>query len=198
VYFGRSVCIKGNTVIAGSPGKNNDIGAAYVYVEPTGRWTDMTQTAVLSASDGTEGDGFGLSVSVDGRTAVAGAPQMYPGLGAAYVYSEPASGWVNMQETAKLTGDRGLDEFGASEIVQGNVVWVGQPYTISDRRGEVLEYVKPARGGWKSTSKFSFKLSPGTGNRVHYFGTSVGSTGEAMAIGAPNFLYPGTAYVFGR
>ena len=60
----------------------------------------MTQTAKLTASDGAADDDFGSSVSISGNTVVVGADGATVGgnsyQGAAYVFTEPGSGWANM------------------------------------------------------------------------------------------------------
>ena len=89
-----------------------------MFTEPGSGWADMTQTAKLTASDGAADDDFGYSVSISGNTVVVGAPYATVGgnsdQGAAYVFTEPGSGWANMTQTAKLTASDGAagDEFG--------------------------------------------------------------------------------------
>jgi hypothetical protein len=54
--FGDSVAISGNTVVVGAPDAtvngNQSEGEAYVFVEQGGNWGDMTETAILTPSDG--------------------------------------------------------------------------------------------------------------------------------------------------
>ena len=133
--FGDSVSISGNTVVVGAAdatvGANSGQGAAYVFTEPGSGWANMTQTAKLTASDGAAGDDFGFSVSISGNTVVVGAPNATvggnAGQGAAYVFTEPGSGWANMTQTAKLTASDGAagDDFGYSVSISGNTVVVG-------------------------------------------------------------------------
>jgi len=82
-YFGYSVAISGDTVVAGSSnadiGANADQGSAYVFVRPESGWADMTQTAKLTASDGAASDYWGISVAVSGDTVVVGSA--YDGVG---------------------------------------------------------------------------------------------------------------------
>ena len=52
-------------------------GAAYVFVKPPGGWSDMTQTAKLTASDTTEVADF--KVAINGDTAIVGAYGAYSG-----------------------------------------------------------------------------------------------------------------------
>src|SRR5262249_12543250 len=114
-FFGASVGISGNTIVVGAPQNGyycyaTGPGAAYVYVEPPGGWHGvLTETAKLTASDGLKGDALGTSVSVNGNTVVAGAPGAFSftTAGAAYVFVEPAAGWTNMTQTAKLTASDG-------------------------------------------------------------------------------------------
>jgi hypothetical protein len=83
-----SVSSDGSTIAVGAPfasmALNNGglpVGAAYVFVKPTGGWTSSTQTATLTASDGTPANFFGdaVGVSSDGNTIVAGALQALTG-----------------------------------------------------------------------------------------------------------------------
>ena len=135
--FGYSVAISGDTVVVGAPhttvGDNAWQGAAYVFTEPASGWTNMTQTAKLTASDGKTCDYFGDSVAISGNTVAVGAYSATVGgdicRGAAYVFAEPASGWTNMTQTAKLTSSRGAvgNDFGGAIAISGNTVVVGGP-----------------------------------------------------------------------
>jgi hypothetical protein len=95
--FGYSVAVSGDTVVAGAPdddvGSQSNQGSAYVYVRPETGWLDTTQTAKLTAGDGTGGDKLGTSVAVSGDTVVVGAYAhdvgSNSGQGSAYVYVRP-------------------------------------------------------------------------------------------------------------
>ena len=109
--FGVSVSISGNTVVAGAEiakvNGNLDQGAAYVFTEPASGWTNMTQTAKLTASDGTEFDCFGSGVSISGNTVVVGALEKTVGgnqyQGAAYVFAVPAPTVTRLSPTSGPT-----------------------------------------------------------------------------------------------
>jgi hypothetical protein len=87
----------------------NDRGARYpVTVDP------LMQAATLTASDPAQGNQFGVDVAVSGTTLVVGDPEADPNPnsnlgdeGAAYVFTEPASGWANATQTAKLIASSG-------------------------------------------------------------------------------------------
>src|SRR6185369_6700797 len=94
-------------------------GAAYVFVKPASGWTTATETAKLTASNGTTGS-FGYSVAISGDTVAVSET------GAEYVFVKPAAGWTNMTQTAKLTAsDGGLGGFGYSISVSGDTVVAG-------------------------------------------------------------------------
>ena len=101
--LGASVAVSGNTIVAGTPyhtvGGTQNQGAVYVFTEPSGGWSTATQTAELTASDGSENDYLGWSVAVSSDTIVAGAINYnggQPGQGAVYVFSEPGGGWTTL------------------------------------------------------------------------------------------------------
>jgi hypothetical protein len=107
--LGTSVAVDGGMIVAGAPywvdAASVQVGAAYVYEEHGGGWSDGTQTAILTASDGATGDEFGWSVGVSGATIAVGDPQRYVlnGQGAVYEFREPSSGWADAHEGQKLT-----------------------------------------------------------------------------------------------
>ncbi len=75
-YFGVSVSLSDNNIIIGAV-EDDDMGSksgsAYVFTKPVVGWTDTTETAKLTASDGEESDYFGYSVSISGDNIVIGA-----------------------------------------------------------------------------------------------------------------------------
>ena len=139
-YFGTSVALDGDTAVIGAPWDDDngiDSGSAYVFVKPITGWTTDTginQTAKLTASKGAAGDGFGVSVAVDGDTVVVGAPgedrkddlttdvveETVVDAGSAYVFVKPSvGGWARGSEPSQLTaadGEAG-DFFGYSVAV---------------------------------------------------------------------------------
>ena len=126
--MGFSVSISGDTVLAGafgdSPGP--DTGAAYVFRFNGSSWSEE---AKLTASDGSNRDAFGISVSLDGDLAVIGATQGDDGVkdtGAAYIFQRTGTVWT---EDIKLFASNAAkdDFFGESVSINGNIVVVGSP-----------------------------------------------------------------------
>jgi hypothetical protein len=210
--LGIAVSINSNTVAVGAPQAvvNGNVaqGAVYVFVEPSGGWANMTQTAKLTASDGATGSFLGFSVSVSGSTIVAGAPGGTVGTdsqqGAAYVFVEPAGGWTDSIETAKLTASDGvaLDALGSSISIDGSTVIAGAPQASINKnayQGAAYIFVAPANG-WNSTTQTA-KLTASTGLAGNGLGTSVSISGNTAVAGAPGVAVSaranqGAAYVY--
>lgn len=203
--FGLSVSASGNVIVAGAPnrmiGANQYQGTAYVYVEPSGGWSNATQTAELNSSPQQPGY-MAASVSVSGPVIVAGDSYQC----AAYVFVEPSSGWVNMTQTAMLTESAGNtgDELGASVAVDGNFIAVGapryngKPNTPFWEEGAAFIFAKPA-GGWMNATETS-RVTGSDARFEAFLGTSVAvSRGTvvpaALFSGRRNL---GAAYVFDR
>jgi hypothetical protein len=123
------VFLRGKNLAVGAPYVNDYAGTAYVFVEPAGGWTNMTQTAELSPSNPHANNYFGMGVAVSGNVAVVGARGDNNYRGSAYLYVEPPTGWVNSKETRKLTAsDQRPDNlFGSSVAMSGQTILVGAP-----------------------------------------------------------------------
>ncbi len=139
-HFGASVSIASHTILVGAPfedssavGVNGDqennsangAGAAYVFTWNGSKWN---QQAYLKESNTDAGDAFGTSVSVQGDTAVVGAPFEDGGstgidgpendngayaAGAAYVFSRAGTTWSQrayVKGSNTGAGDRFGDE----------------------------------------------------------------------------------------
>jgi hypothetical protein len=190
--MGVSVAISGNTVVAGAPaaqiGNNAGQGAAYVFVKPQTGWKSMQQVAKLTASDGAYQSGLGGSVAISGNVIVAGAPSS----NAAYLFIKPASGWIDMTETAKLTASDGQygDLFGNAVAISDNTIAVGA-LGVNQMTGKAYVFVMP-QGGWVSMTQTA-ELTPSNPLFDGIFGTAISISGDTVTVGAP---YKNLAYVF--
>ena len=200
--LGCSAAISGRTIVSAAPGNGTDNGKAYIFVEPTRGWTNMTQAAELTASDGGPSEFFGAAAVIRGGTVIVGAP--YKSMhGAAYVFTRPASGWRNATESARLTSsDPGTTWFGYSLALDGRKAIVGDPHYSrrqNTREGAAFVYNKP-KDGWKTTSQFSDKLTGSDAKLVTFFGTSVAVAPSAVMVGAAwagfGFNPYGAMYIF--
>src|SRR5262249_6682554 len=128
-FFGRSVAISGDTVVAGAQfdkiGANEGQGSGYVF---TRNGTVWTQQKKLNSPDGEARDLFGRAVGLSGDTVVVGAPDddigANFGQGSAYVFTRSGAVWTLQQ---KLTSDDGeaIDLFGSAVALSGDTLAVG-------------------------------------------------------------------------
>jgi hypothetical protein len=186
--FGQSVAISSDTVVITDDGASKSTpGEAYVFVKPAGGWHNMTETAKLTASDGTTTDLFGWSVGMSGDTIAVGAPQFGsisdPGPGKAYVFVKPSTGWQNMTQTAELTvsNSTGGEQIGLSISVSGNTVLTGAP-AYQKFLGAAFVFQKSS-SGWKNMTQTAM-LTPGDSAALET-GWSVGISGTIAALGSP-------------
>jgi hypothetical protein len=125
--FGKGVALDGDTAIVGAPRHDDNgeqSGSAYVFIRTGVLWTEE---AKLLASDGAAWDYFGVSVALDGDTALVGANRDggYPYYsGSAYVFTRSGGVWT---EEAKLLPTDGADgdEFGQKVALNGSTALIG-------------------------------------------------------------------------
>ena len=120
--------------------------------------TSLVQAARLTGSDAESTDGFAYSCAIFGDTVVAGSPWAkgdgVHNTGAVYVFEKPASGWVDMTQTARLTVPDGLDDdwFGYRVCIYKDTIAVSRPGSVippyDSRRGTVYVFEKP-QNGWR-------------------------------------------------
>lgn len=209
--FGWSVAISGNTIVVGAYSESNNSktwnGSAYVFVKPDGGWTNMTETAKLTASDPHDADEFGRRVAISGDTIVVGVPNddvdLKVNQGSAYVFTKPVTGWTNSTETAKLTASDGVagDLFGTSVAISGNTIVVGaHGHNHGAGVAEGQAYIFNQSGGWVTGTE-NARLTASVSYPQDNFGWSASIDGDVVVIGAPGgayWAYPGkaSAYVF--
>jgi hypothetical protein len=217
-YFGYGeVGISGNTVVGASGyhevGSNPDQGAAYVFVRPPTGWSDMNETAELTASDGSADDFLGYkSVAVSGATVVAGAGNHQVGSnldqGAGYVFVRPAAGWSGPQhEAAQLLARNGTAwaYFGSAGVaVSGATAVVDAPYlTVGGAvdRGATYLFSTPS-DGWLGDQQSSVEKTAPDGTASDYLGySSTAVSGTTVVVGSDahqlgTHAAQGAVYVF--
>jgi len=197
-YYGRAVSVDGNYAVVGSLYSNNR-GRAYIYYYDGTNWV---LEATLTASDENQGYFFGWSVSISGDNIAIGCirnPDQGISAGAVYVFTKPASGWVDMTETAKIYASDASpsDEFGFSVSISGDNIVVGSE-SANNGYGKAYLFTKPS-GGWTSITETA-KLSRSSTSQGGGFGCSVSISGDNIVIGEKlddaNGNWSGSAYVF--
>jgi len=168
-YFGNSVSISGETIVLGSRNENgisDQNGAAYIYTKPVSEWTDMTETAKLTPSNGLPYSHFGTSVSIDNETVIIGSPYRDSLIGATYIYEKPSEGWVDATEDVLLNSSNTTSVtpfFGIAVAISGRNAVIGSRLTntYGVGSGEAYLYNKPLLVNFAEISKsLNFTLYP--------------------------------------
>jgi hypothetical protein len=125
--FGASVALSGDTAVVGAPiDQRNGIplGSAYIFRSEGSYWIEQ---AKLTASDAEQGDEFGVSVAIDGDTALIGSGRIDESgerIGGAYVFGRDGIDWT---EQARLlgSGSEGGDHFGRAVAIADGIAVIG-------------------------------------------------------------------------
>ncbi|MBC8170888.1 MAG: FG-GAP repeat protein [Anaerolineae bacterium] len=208
--FGWTVSLSGdgNTALVGAYRayiENNTYqGAAYVYTNNGGVWTQQTK---LIASDGIDNDFFGVSVSLssDGNTALVGAWSDAVNVrGSAYIYTRDGGVWT--QQTKLIASDGGSQDyfgFKVSLSSDGNTALIGaRNQMVGENYEQGSAYIYTRAGGiW--TEQAQLIASDGAEEDEFGFSVSLSGDGNTALIGARNHMvgeneYQGSAYVYVR
>jgi uncharacterized protein (DUF2345 family) len=180
-YFGSAVAIEGDTAVIGADGDASFKGAAYVFKDTGGIWTEAQK---ISADDGAGGEQFGYRTELEGNTLVVGAFSATvngnAAQGAAYVFTND-SGW---EQTAKLVADDGglFENFGASIALDGDTVVIGANGAFVEGVPQGAAYVFTGSGAnWTQQQK----LIADDGTDYDNFGMTVGVKDGTAFVGSP-------------
>ena len=194
-YFGVSVAIAGDTLVAGRSRTQNQVvsGDAHVYVRQGSTWTHQ---ATLTASEPQFATAFGYSVAMSGDTIVVGEPGHSTSgnaswEGALYVFVRVGDSWV---QQARFEGNAPDDVMGYSVDVDGDIAVtdiIGE-----DTNGGVYVY---RRDGSEWLSPPTFIANPDT--FAPMFGASLAVDDSIVVVGdvngsSMNLQQSGTVYVY--
>jgi hypothetical protein len=167
--FGYSVAISGSVIVVAALEHVNldpkNFGSLYVYVEPAGGWTSMTETAELTLAQA--GAELGRSIGTTGNEVVA----VNFNNGSVVVWNQPSGGWVSSSRpnAELLTGSPGSNLLNVA--ISGNVIVAGCPNAFL--YGSTFVYVRPA-SGWNKIGITPTARLVGSGD--------AGGGGQAVAI----------------
>lgn len=197
--FGWSVAIDGETIIVGAVGNFNESlsrgGSAYIFVRGDTGWI---QQGKLTASDGGPVDRYGVSVDVDGGTAIIGSygndTTVGTDAGAAYIFVRSGASW-SLQSKLTASDAAPSDWLGISVAIDRNTAIVG---AFGEDTGSVFSgaaYVFVRSGiSWSEQAK----LTASDAASGDWFGFSVAIDGDTALVGGSDYDNgaPGSAYLY--
>ena len=220
-YFGTSVAVSrdGGTVVVGAPQATTALesghGKAYVFTKPATGWASTATSTKFTHVDPVRNDRFGgsVSVSADGNTVVVGAdgidqgafPNAVNDVGAAYVFTKPATGWADANTSAgtELTLSTANQRLGYSVSVSGDGDTIVAGTLPGPGVAEAAYVFTRPSGGW-SASAVSAGLTQGDATGLDNFGRSVtvSADGDTVVVRADqadgNVTQTGAVYVFAK
>ena len=196
--YSVSISADGNTAIVGGYVDNSNVGAAWVYIRSGGVWTQQGSKLVGTGAVGDAYQGYSVSISADGNTAIVGGYADNGSAGAAWVYTRSGGMWTQQGNKLVGTGAAGRAEQGYSVSISadGNTAIVGGR-TDNNTNGAVWIYTRSG-GLWIQQGS---KLVGTGASGIPSQGTSVAvsSDGNTVIVGGPGDLdNTGAAWVFTR
>jgi hypothetical protein len=196
----------GNTAIVGGPEDNFSAGAAWVFAQSGGVWSQEGTKLAGSGAMGAAHQGSSVAISADGNTVIVGGPADNSGVGAAWIFSRSLVGWWQQGSKLVATDAVGAAQQGSSVSISavGTTAIVGGP---GDNSGIGATWVFTRLGvAWlQQGSKLVGAGAVGSARQ----GTSVAisADGNTTIVGGPNdasFMTPdwalsdGAAWAFTR
>ena len=195
---GLSVAVSadGNTAIIGGPNDNGYQGAVWIYTRNGGSWIQQGSKLIGTGNTGAAQQGYSVSLSADGNTAIIGGKNDNGGIGAAWIFTRSGSTWTQQGSKLVGTGNTGSAGLGISVSISadGNTAIIGGS---SDNNNQGAVWIFTRSGGiW---TQLGNKLV-GTGNTgAAYQGVSVSISADgntAIAGGFGDNSSQGAAWVF--
>ena len=201
-YQGCSVCLSsdGSTAIVGGNGDSSFAGAVWVWIRSGGVWTQQGSKLVGSGAVGISQQGFSVSLSSDGNTALVGGPIDSGNAGASWVWARSGGVWA--QQGNKLVGNGAggstpQQGWSVSLSSDGNTAIVGGP---SDNSSEGAAWVFIRSGGVWTQQGGKLVGTGAVGSLVNQGeSVSLSSDGNTAIVGGPSDDgNAGAAWVFTR
>lgn len=171
-HFGNGLALQGDTLLVGADKDDSSRGSLYVFERSGTTWT---QTQKLRPPDAAAGDQFGMTITIDGDTAVVGAVWDDGQMGSATVYTRDGSTW---SQQVKLTAPDSYygARFGICVALCGDTLAVGAAWS----RGDVYLYQR-AGEAWMLRSKITSDQSWSD------FGGYIAMDASTLAVGARSY-----------
>jgi hypothetical protein len=202
--FGSSVALSADAsgALIGAPADNAEAGAAWVFKQSSGAWSQQAKLIAncAGACGGPDGTGeigpgllgYSVSLSADGASALLGAPQDNGYEGAAWLYTSHGAGWTQSGEfvadcTGTCTGMLGTGELGAASFgysaalsSDGTAAIIGAPDDNGYQGAAWIFSQSP--GAWTQEDKAVGDCSSSCGGANGTGEIGQGSFGQSVAL----------------
>ncbi len=171
ISFGNSVDLHGDHLIIGAMNTLNEnkqiVGAAYIFSRAPSGWSKLAKLSTNKESY------LGASVAITESFCVVTTENEYVNaswtFGPVYVFEKPASGWVDMQPTARLTRSKYTEYaalFGDDIAIDENTIFLtdSRLYTGNYYGPALYVYNKPSSGWANAIEDASYYDSTATAN----------------------------------
>ena len=195
---GYSVALSyyGTSALVGAPGtsvgSNSSVGAAYLYVRPSGGWSGTPSASQSFYDPNVRANGnLGASVAItpDGSEVLIGDPGTHsgvPGVGAAYLFTQSSGTWSGLPTASFSDGGGFADDFGLSVALSGDGVLalIGAPYANASGQsasGTVYAFAE-ANGAWPATPTFGLGDPAAASGDLFGFSVALGGSGVGSGV----------------
>ncbi len=179
-YFGISVAIDGERIVVGAYRANEYRGAAYVFRENSGAWSEEVR---LTADDYSGDISFGVSVGIEADTIVVGAPKASGYRGRVFVYSLIDGAWERSAVLRAYSQMAGA-HFGGNLALRGSRMAIG----ASSESDDDMLYHGAAYLFYNNDEEWSQVMrlvASDTHPHQHFGGGAVAVDGTQLAVGVP-------------
>src|SRR6267143_2775149 len=194
-----SISADGNTAIVGGAEDNSEAGAAWVYTQSAGVWTQQGSKLVGTGAVGNAQQGVSVSLSADGNTAIVGGGKDNGNAGAAWVYTRGGGVWA--QQGSKLVGTGAVGNViqqgvSVSLSADGNTAIVGG---LGDNSLTGAAWVFTRSGGVWTQQGSKLGGTGAVGNADQGYSVSLSADGNTAIIGGvDDNSQAGAAWVYTR
>jgi hypothetical protein len=179
-----SLSSDGKTLMSGGYNDSTRKGAAWVFTQSGGVWTQQGAKLVGSGSSSDSYQGWSVALSANGNTAAIGGPNDNTLKGAVWIFTRSSGVWSQQGNKIVGTGSVGSSRQGSSVTVSadGNTLVEGG-YGDNGNRGTMWVYTRNGSTWNQQGGKLTGSGSIGLAKQ----GTSVAlsSTGSTAALGGP-------------
>jgi len=194
-----SISADGNTAIVGGAEDNSEAGAAWVYTQSAGVWTQQGSKLVGTGAVGNAQQGVSVSLSADGNTAIVGGGKDNGNAGAAWVYTRGGGVWA--QQGSKLVGTGAVGNViqqgvSVSLSADGNTAIVGG---LGDNSLAGASWVFTRSGGVWTQQGSKLVGTDAVGDAHQGISVSLSADGNTAIVGGPgDNSQIGAAWVYTR